>query len=741
MNNFKISTGCPTIVGTTTLSHRGGVKSCDNISIYAVSGKRTDGYARHTENQAYCAADPKITRQHRNTKHSEAKSSAQLSCTYTNGIHDRHSTLKIYSITNNLIFMKRNLLKTLLVAVGLAMGVTNMSAALKTVWSIDFTEIGRKYSDKTGVTILTDNTINVGGTVLGTCKANEDVLDTKFLLQTGTTWLLRQSNGLYQGNSGGRAFGLSDCKKGQKITIEATGAPTVGSNLTEESSGNTSVFTVQEDGAVKFNFSRYLYIKRIIIEENEVSEDAKPTTYTIKFVDQSNNTIKEDIQIESHTGEEVSASESMLNSFNTDDKKYIYVSGNNTITLVEDTEQNIITLIFREAATWNYTVNTVVAGNTSKIAEGSDFEGETVTVNYPRFYNIDGTLYSIASAGSSGYYLRSFVLTSDNHEENVNGYKVEKENIVYYNEAENIEGLTVSTAANSNIRCSNGQCAYNAGEEDATITTLPAGKYILNTAVWGTSDYKFSFKAGEKVIYEITTTGSLTDGKSEEFTLQEETVITLGATTEANRGIDFIYIQRTGDATETVSVTDAGMATYCPAVALDFTGATKIAAYKASVSGNTVTLTKVSTVAAGEGVLLRALNDAATTEDIVIAAEAERNAGNDFTGVQAETTLNETDGEYTNYVLSKEGETVGFFKAKPEADGGTKLAAGKAYLKVLTTNAAKGIKVIFDGETTGIGTIKDNTAKDNAIYNLNGQRVASPAKGLYIMNGKKIIVK
>lgn len=192
---------------------------------------------------------------------------------------------------------------------------------------------------------------------------------------------------------------------------------------------------------------------------------------------------------------------------------------------------------------------------------------------------------------------------------------------------------------------------------------------------------------------------------------------------------------------ETVSVTDAGMATYCPAVALDFTGATKIAAYKASVSGNTVTLTKVSTVAAGEGVLLRALNDAATTEDIVIAAEAERNTGNDFTGVQAETTLNETDGEYTNYVLSKEGETVGFFKARPEADGGTKLAAGKAYLKVLTTNAAKGIKVIFDGETTGIGTIKDNTAKDNAIYNLNGQRVASPAKGLYIMNGKKIIVK
>lgn len=756
MNNIKSYTGCPTIVGTTALSHRGGwVKSCDNISIYAVSGKRTDGYARHTENQAYCAADPKITRQHRNTKHSEAKSSAQLSCTYTSGIQDRHSTLKIYSITNNLIFMKRNLLKTLLVAVGLAMGVTNMSAALKTVWSIDFTEIGKKYSDKTGITILTDNTINVGNTVLGTCKANEDVLDTKFLLQTGTNWLLRKSNGLYQSNGGDRAFGLSDCKKGQKITIEATGAPTIGSNLTEESSGNTSVFTVQEDGAVKFNFPRYLYIKRIIVEENEISEDAKPTTYTIKFVDQSNNTIKEDIQIESHTGEEVSASESMLNSFNTDDKKYIYVSGNNTITLVEDTEQNIITLIFREAATWNYTVNTVVAGNTNKIAEGSDFEEEIAYVNYPRYYNIDGILYSHEAKGNNGYYSHSFTIKSNNQIENINGYQAVKENIVYYNEAESINGLTMSSAANSDIRCSNGKCAYNANEEAVAIVTLPAGKYRLYTSIWGSAGTEFIFKANDVKIESsyicsdkdpgtsglFASKGYIQDYESKEFTLSTETAITLETTTDGSRGIDFIYIQRTGDATETVSVTDAGMATYCPAVALDFTGATKIAAYKASVSGNTVTLTKVSTVAAGEGVLLRALNDAATTEDIVIAAEAESNAGNDFTGVQAETTLNETDGEYTNYVLSKEGETVGFFKARPEADGGTKLAAGKAYLKVLTTNAAKGIKVIFDGETTGIGTIKDNTAKDNAIYNLNGQRVASPEKGLYIMNGKKIIVK
>ena len=89
-------------------------------------------------------------------------------------------------------------------------------------------------------------------------------------------------------------------------------------------------------------------------------------------------------------------------------------------------------------------------------------------------------------------------------------------------------------------------------------------------------------------------------------------------------------------------------------------------------------------------------------------------------------------------MLSKENDVMGFYKA---AVAGTKVAAGKAYLPVATADAAKGIKVVFDGETTGISTVKGDNVKDNTIYNLNGQRVAAPAKGLYIMNGKKFIVK
>ena len=48
-----------------------------------------------------------------------------------------------------------------------------------------------------------------------------------------------------------------------------------------------------------------------------------------------------------------------------------------------------------------------------------------------------------------------------------------------------------------------------------------------------------------------------------------------------------------------------------------------------------------------------------------------------------------------------------------------------------------------DGETTSIRTINVNleTQNDGAIYNLQGQRLNAPRKGINIINGRKVIVK
>ena len=189
--------------------------------------------------------------------------------------------------------------------------------------------------------------------------------------------------------------------------------------------------------------------------------------------------------------------------------------------------------------------------------------------------------------------------------------------------------------------------------------------------------------------------------------------------------------------TAIVSVDDKGIATYCPALGADFSGATKIAAYKASVSDNTVILTKVTTVAAGEGVLIRSLTGDAAEEELPTMIEAAENEGNAFVGTLEAITLNETDGNCTNFVLYGQNSAVGFYKANK-----THVDAGKAYLPIEDSGAATALRLAFSDEATGIGYVEaEKAAQDNETYTLGGVRVKNPAKGIFIKNGKKVTVK
>ena len=93
----------------------------------------------------------------------------------------------------------------------------------------------------------------------------------------------------------------------------------------------------------------------------------------------------------------------------------------------------------------------------------------------------------------------------------------------------------------------------------------------------------------------------------------------------------------------------------------------------------------------------------------------------------------------TYYTLAVDGSNNPVFKL---SSGGT-LAAGKAYL-VLTGGGARELTVDFGGETTGVNEelrMKNEESSAAPVYNLNGQRVAQPTRGLYIVNGKKVVVK
>ena len=190
-----------------------------------------------------------------------------------------------------------------------------------------------------------------------------------------------------------------------------------------------------------------------------------------------------------------------------------------------------------------------------------------------------------------------------------------------------------------------------------------------------------------------------------------------------------------------VNITGAkGLATFTPSVALDFTDAQDIAAYTATVSGTTVNLTRTNTVAAGEGVLIRSLNGDHVSEDIPVAATAvEPTAGNMFVGVLEDIAqLSTENGGYTNFILNNNGDNgSGFYLANNKT-----VAAGKAYLRVPTESAAKISFFSLDGSITGIEGVEAEAAEGEKVYyNLKGQRVATPSKGLYIVGGKKVIVK
>lgn len=91
-------------------------------------------------------------------------------------------------------------------------------------------------------------------------------------------------------------------------------------------------------------------------------------------------------------------------------------------------------------------------------------------------------------------------------------------------------------------------------------------------------------------------------------------------------------------------------------------------------------------------------------------------------------------GDWTDKTL------LGFYWGADNG-GAFYVKAGTAYLAVPAgKNAAKGFTL--NGEATGIDGVNANVENAKAIYNLNGQRVASMAKpGLYIVNGKKVVRK
>lgn len=188
--------------------------------------------------------------------------------------------------------------------------------------------------------------------------------------------------------------------------------------------------------------------------------------------------------------------------------------------------------------------------------------------------------------------------------------------------------------------------------------------------------------------------------------------------------------------TVNVSVGAKGFATYCNAdYALDFTDKS-IQAYTVSSNGASLTLTKKQKVAKGEPVLLYS-KTASDSQMIPAIAESAASADNTNKLVAGDGTAITWSESNPVYILYTSGATPGFYRANNST-----VAANKAYLNLGAAGArAFSFSLNFDDVTAISEVATEEDDKSAPVYDLQGRRVAQPAKGLYIVNGKKVIIK
>lgn len=159
---------------------------------------------------------------------------------------------------------------------------------------------------------------------------------------------------------------------------------------------------------------------------------------------------------------------------------------------------------------------------------------------------------------------------------------------------------------------------------------------------------------------------------------------------------------------------------------------TGVKAYYVSAKGAEATMTAIDAQAipANQGVILTSESGEAATMVPAAGETAAAITGNQL-GHSAGAAKTLTAGE--GYILGNGTEGTAFY---PSKDGS--LPSNKAYL---LGNGESAIVMNFGNAVTGINTIAAPASSKAPIFDLSGRRVVKATKGLYIQNGKKVIVK
>jgi hypothetical protein len=275
----------------------------------------------------------------------------------------------------------------------------------------------------------------------------------------------------------------------------------------------------------------------------------------------------------------------------------------------------------------------------------------------------------------------------------------------------------------------NAENSYVKYAKGNTLTLEVTGEYVITKVELGYVSNNYS-PAENTITTEVGTmnaAGTLWTGCADGL------VITNSATGSNDTRVNMLKVTYVPSVPIAITC-EGGYASYSCDKALDFTGSNAKAYIIKATSESSATLTEVTKVPANTGIIV------AGTKGETVNVLTTDGATDDVTGNLLKGTVNTpvaVDADKA-YGLSK---TDGKFHL---LNAGT-IPANKAYLLASEVFQASGAAVLdLDfGETTGINMVNGSEFMVNGsdFYNLNGQRVAQPTKGLYIVNGRKVIIK
>lgn len=309
------------------------------------------------------------------------------------------------------------------------------------------------------------------------------------------------------------------------------------------------------------------------------------------------------------------------------------------------------------------------------------------------------------------------------------GYKV----TVYYTAAEKHEDLTISSNPSLEVKSTTEKSGGGTADDPEYVTTI---SLPLSTAT-----FTMTANSGVKYVSRIELTP---------LAAPEIETVTLDETTNNDKVVED-YAGKTVNVTLKRTISDTYLNPFC--VPFDMTadqitavfGEGSVVSAFTSVTGKVMNFEKVATITAGQPYIVQATK--ASTEISLDNVEMKLEPGSNvkqnsselsmsFNGIVSPYTFKKNDG--TELFLDKNG------NLRYPSTVGSQMKGMRAYFEVLD-GIGNEAKVNIGGGLSSIDKLMNGEAMTGKVYNLNGQYVGNTldglAKGLYIMNGKKYVVK